>query len=128
MGARTPSLADRLVTERRWEDVPYDDWGGDGVIDSRTLTVALDALPDDRVLAVDSGNFMGYPSMFLDVPDEQGFCFSQAFQSVGLGLATARGLTPAARGGGAATQTGGRCHLRRCRRAARSAGCRRGWR
>ena len=34
---------------------------------------------------------MGYPSMFLDVPDEHGFCFTQAFQSVGLGLATAIG-------------------------------------
>jgi thiamine pyrophosphate-dependent acetolactate synthase large subunit-like protein len=34
---------------------------------------------------------MGYPSMFLDVPDEFGFCFTQAFQSVGLGLATAIG-------------------------------------
>jgi thiamine pyrophosphate-dependent acetolactate synthase large subunit-like protein len=43
------------------------------------------------VVAVDSGNFMGYPSMFLDVPDEFGFCFTQAFQSVGLGLSTAIG-------------------------------------
>jgi thiamine pyrophosphate-dependent acetolactate synthase large subunit-like protein len=34
---------------------------------------------------------MGYPSMFLSVPDEQGFCFTQAFQSIGLGLATAIG-------------------------------------
>ena len=42
-------------------------------------------------MAVDSGNFMGYPSMFLDVPDEFGFCFTQAFQSIGLGLATAIG-------------------------------------
>jgi hypothetical protein len=30
---------------------------------------------------------MGYPSMFLSVPDQRGFCFTQAFQSVGLGLA-----------------------------------------
>lgn len=29
--------------------------------------------------------------MYLDVPDEYGFCFTQAFQSVGLGLATAIG-------------------------------------
>ena len=29
--------------------------------------------------------------MFLDVPDERGFCFTQAFQSIGLGLATAIG-------------------------------------
>jgi len=42
-------------------------------------------------VAVDSGNFMGYPSMFLEVPDEFGFCFTQAFQSIGLGLATAIG-------------------------------------
>ena len=34
---------------------------------------------------------MGYPSMFLAVPDEFGFCFTQAFQSIGLGLATAIG-------------------------------------
>jgi thiamine pyrophosphate-dependent acetolactate synthase large subunit-like protein len=29
--------------------------------------------------------------MFLSVPDELGFCFTQAYQSVGLGLATAIG-------------------------------------
>jgi thiamine pyrophosphate-dependent acetolactate synthase large subunit-like protein len=34
---------------------------------------------------------MGYPSACLSVPDEAGFCFTQAFQSVGLGLATAIG-------------------------------------
>jgi thiamine pyrophosphate-dependent acetolactate synthase large subunit-like protein len=53
---------------------------------------------------------MGYPSMFLSVPDEQGFCFTQAFQSIGLGLATAIGaalaqpgrLTVAALGDGGA--------------------------
>jgi acetolactate synthase I/II/III large subunit len=44
---------------------------------------------------VDSGNFMGYPSMFLDVPDPAGFVFTQAFQSVGLGLAGAVGAAVA---------------------------------
>src|SRR5438874_6201314 len=34
---------------------------------------------------------MGYPSMYLSVPDEHGFCFTQAYQSIGLGLATAVG-------------------------------------
>jgi len=48
-------------------------------------------LPTERVVSVDSGNFLGYASMYLDVPDENGFCFTQAFQSVGLGLATAIG-------------------------------------
>ena len=34
---------------------------------------------------------MGYPSAYLSVPDERGFCFTQAFQSIGLGLATTIG-------------------------------------
>ena len=62
------------------------------LIDPRTLSIALDdALPAERVVAVDSGNFMGYPSAYLSVPDEAGFCFTQAFQSIGLGLASAVG-------------------------------------
>jgi thiamine pyrophosphate-dependent acetolactate synthase large subunit-like protein len=85
-------VADRIAATGRWRDVPYDDESTADRIDPRTLTVALDdLLPDERVVAVDSGNFMGYPSMFLSVPDEQGFCFTQAFQSIGLGLATAIG-------------------------------------
>jgi thiamine pyrophosphate-dependent acetolactate synthase large subunit-like protein len=81
------------ITERiRWRDVPFDDRSGDGLVDPRALSAALDdLLPAERLVAVDSGNFMGYPSMFLDVPDEFGFCFTQAFQSIGLGLATAIG-------------------------------------
>src|SRR5215469_16235634 len=57
--------------------------GGDGTgaagdngarIDPRTLTIALDdLLPEERMVAVDSGNFMGYPSMFLSVPDASAF-------------------------------------------------------
>jgi thiamine pyrophosphate-dependent acetolactate synthase large subunit-like protein len=91
-GYRRPELRAQLDARRRWRDEPYDDWGGDGRIDPRTLTIGLDdLLPVDRLVAVDSGNFMGYPSMFLDVPDEHGFCFTQAYQSIGLGLATGIG-------------------------------------
>ena len=91
-GYRSGELRARIAREVRWRDVPYDDQGGNGVIDPRTLTIALDdLLPAERVVAIDSGNFMGYPSMFLSVPDEQGFCFTQAFQSIGLGLASAIG-------------------------------------
>ncbi|WP_329475976.1 thiamine pyrophosphate-binding protein [Kribbella sp. NBC_01484] len=76
----------------RWRDVPYDDTSTAERIDPRTLSIALDdLLPAERVVAVDSGNFMGYPSAYLSVPDENGLCFTQAFQSVGLGLATAIG-------------------------------------
>ncbi|MGY1812467.1 thiamine pyrophosphate-binding protein [Blastococcus sp. SYSU D00820] len=91
-GYRTPEVRRAIAERGRWRDEPYDDAGGGGLVDPRTLTTALDdLLPAERVVAVDSGNFMGYPSMFLDVPDEAGFCFTQAFQSVGLGLATAIG-------------------------------------
>jgi acetolactate synthase I/II/III large subunit len=100
-----------LPPEVRWRYVPYDDESDGQRIDPRTLSIALDdMLPAERTVAVDSGNFMGYPSMFLSVPDEAGFCFTQAFQSVGLGLGSAIGaalarpdrLTVAALGDGGA--------------------------
>jgi thiamine pyrophosphate-dependent acetolactate synthase large subunit-like protein len=72
--------------------VPYADESEVDRIDPRTLSVLLDdLLPAERVIGVDSGNFMGYPSAYLSVPDERGFCFTQAFQSIGLGLATTIG-------------------------------------
>ena len=115
-GYRSPGLAERLAREVRWRDVPYDDDSGkdpsgDARIDPRTLSIALnDMLPPERTVAVDSGNFMGYPAMYLDVPDADGLVFTQAFQSIGLGLATAIGaavarpdrLTVAALGDGGA--------------------------
>jgi thiamine pyrophosphate-dependent acetolactate synthase large subunit-like protein len=92
VGYRTDDVAGRLARRGRWRDEPYDDTSGNGLIDPRTLTLRLDELlPAERIVSVDSGNFMGYPSMFLSVPDEQGFCFTQAFQSNGHGLATAIG-------------------------------------
>ncbi len=91
-GRRTDVLRERIAAEVRWRDVAYDDLSTDDEIDPRTATILLDdVLPTERVLSVDSGNFMGYPSMFLSVPDELGFCFTQAYQSIGLGLATAIG-------------------------------------
>src|SRR4029079_12595521 len=60
------------------------------------LSIALDdRVPAERTVVSDSGNFMGYPSMFLGVPDHAGFCFTQAFQSIGLGLASAIGAAVA---------------------------------
>ena len=95
-GYRTPEALARIAAEGRWRDVDFEPLDEDGRIDPRTVTIALDdALPAERVVAVDSGNFMGYPSQFLDVPDVAGFCFTQAFQSIGLGLATAIGAAVA---------------------------------
>jgi thiamine pyrophosphate-dependent acetolactate synthase large subunit-like protein len=76
----------------RWSIVDYDDRSTPTAIDARTLSRALDEmLPAERIVSIDSGNFMGYPSAYLSVPDEFGFCFTQAFQSIGLGLATSIG-------------------------------------
>ncbi|TQS31179.1 thiamine pyrophosphate-binding protein [Microbispora sp. KK1-11] len=95
-GYRAPEIAGRIAREGRWRDVPYEDLSAEGRIDPRTLTVGLDdLLPQERLVAVDSGNFMGYPSMFLTVPDGGAFCFTQAYQSIGLGLATAIGAAVA---------------------------------
>jgi acetolactate synthase-1/2/3 large subunit len=95
-GWRTPDLRTRIAATGQWRDVSYVDESDGERVDPRTLTIALDdLLPAERTVVVDSGNFMGYPSMFLSVPDAAGFCFTQAFQSIGLGLASALGAAVA---------------------------------
>jgi thiamine pyrophosphate-dependent acetolactate synthase large subunit-like protein len=109
-GWRSPEMADR-IRGGRWRDQPYAEAATDERIDPRTLSIALDEiLPAERTVAVDSGHFAGYPAMYMGVPDPAGFVFTQAFQSVGLGLATGIGaavarpdrLTVAALGDGGA--------------------------
>jgi acetolactate synthase-1/2/3 large subunit len=91
-GYRTEAVAARISSSIHWNQVDFEDLSDAQRIDPRTLTKALDELlPVERIVSVDSGNFMGYPSQFLSVPDEFGFCFTQAFQSIGLGLYTAIG-------------------------------------
>ncbi|OJY47709.1 thiamine pyrophosphate-binding protein [Pseudonocardia sp. 73-21] len=91
-GYRTSEIGKRIAAEGRWTQIPVPTSSEPSRIDPRTLSAALDALlPAERTVAVDSGNFMGYPSAYLAVPDAAGFCFTQSFQSIGLGLATALG-------------------------------------
>jgi acetolactate synthase I/II/III large subunit len=91
-GYRTAAVADAIARRGRWNDEPTDDLSTGDRIDPRTLSRELDLLlPAERIVAIDSGNFMGYPSAYLGVPDQYGFCFTQAFQSIGLGLSTAIG-------------------------------------
>jgi thiamine pyrophosphate-dependent acetolactate synthase large subunit-like protein len=52
-------------------------------------------LPAERIVAIDSGHFMGWPAMYLSVPDAAGFVFTQSFQSIGLGLSSAIGAAVA---------------------------------
>ncbi|MBT2546870.1 thiamine pyrophosphate-binding protein [Arthrobacter sp. ISL-65] len=100
-----PASAEKYRTEQnalaikqgaRWRDVVTPDLSTATSIDPRVISRELDSLlPADRIVAVDSGNFMGYPSQYLAVPDEFGFCFTQAFQAIGLGLYTAIGAAVA---------------------------------
>lgn len=90
-GYRTVEVGKRIAAEGRWT-MPVDDPSRDGRIDPAVLSARLDELlPVERTVAVDSGNFMGHPAAYLAVPDAAGFCFTQGFQSVGLGLSTAVG-------------------------------------
>ncbi|PKZ63479.1 acetolactate synthase [Gordonia terrae] len=92
VGYRSADVAARIAESSRWQDVPVTGEVTPGRVDPRALTIALDEiLPAERIVSIDSGNFMGYPSTHLSVPDEYGFCFTQAFQSIGLGLGTAIG-------------------------------------
>jgi thiamine pyrophosphate-dependent acetolactate synthase large subunit-like protein len=109
-GRLDDALRDRIAA-RRWRDEPFDDASSDRHIDPRALSIALDdLLPAERTVVVDSGHFMGFPAMYLAVPDPEGFVFTQSFQSIGLGLANAVGaalarpdrLTVAALGDGGA--------------------------
>lgn len=89
---RTPDIAKRIADGARWNQTPTPDVSTEDRIDPRVLSARLDELlPAERIVSIDSGNFMGYPSQYLRVPDEFGFCFTQAFQSIGLGLPTAIG-------------------------------------
>src|SRR5215218_275307 len=94
-GFRTEGLH-REISRGRTRDEPYEDLGSDEYVDPRTLTVALDhPSPEKPTVCSDSGHFLGYPAMYLEVPDQQGFVFPNAFQSVGLGLASGIGAAGA---------------------------------
>ncbi len=90
-GWRTPEMASDIAANG-WRDDPYEDASTDEWIDPRTLSMAVeDRLPADKAVAVDSGHFLGYPAMFLSVPDARAWVFPNGFQSVGLGLGNAIG-------------------------------------
>lgn len=90
-GRLSDSLAER-IRHGGWREQPFEDLTDDAHIDPRTLSIALHGLlPLERTLAVDSGHFMGWPPMYMDVPDGGAFVFTQSFMSIGLGLATGVG-------------------------------------
>jgi len=90
-GRRSSDLAERIA-RAGWSQQPYEEAAAEDQVDPRTLSIALDELlPADRTLVVDSGHFMGWAPMYLAIAADRGFIFTQSFQSIGLGLATAIG-------------------------------------
>jgi len=94
-GFRTPELAAEIAAGA-WRHDPYEDASTEEYIDPRTASIALnELLPKNRAVAVDSGHFLGYPSMYLDVPNAHAWVFPNGFQAVGLGLGNAIGAAVA---------------------------------
>ena len=94
-GLRRASVAEDIAAGA-WRNEPYKESSDGDRIDPRTLSIALDeTLPEDRIVVVDSGHFMGWPPMYLSVPDAAGFVFTQSYQSIGLGLSSAIGAAVA---------------------------------
>ena len=90
-GFRRPKVSEDIAAGG-WRNEPYKDASDSTSVDPRSLSIALeDFLPKERTVAVDSGHFMGWPPMYLSVPDPAGFVFTQSFQSIGLGLSSAIG-------------------------------------
>ena len=86
----------QAIARQTWTTDPYDDASTATEIDPRTLTKELERrLPAHKAVAVDSGHFLGYPAMFLSVPDARAWVFPNGFQAVGLGLGTAIGAAVA---------------------------------
>jgi thiamine pyrophosphate-dependent acetolactate synthase large subunit-like protein len=94
-GRRTDAMRGRIRAGDN-HHYPHPDESSDDFIDPRTLSKAVDAiLPEDRVVASDSGHFCGWLPRYLRVPNARASCLSHSFQSVGLGLASAIGLAVA---------------------------------
>jgi thiamine pyrophosphate-dependent acetolactate synthase large subunit-like protein len=75
-----------------WRSESFTDAGTAETIDPRTLSIELERrLPEDRVVALDSGHLTGWPAMYLTVPDARRWVFTNGFQAVGLGLGNAIG-------------------------------------
>ncbi|GGI01690.1 thiamine pyrophosphate-binding protein [Arthrobacter liuii] len=69
----------------------------DGRMDPRALATALDAvLPERRTVVQDGGHFIGWAPMYWNIPRPQDLVMvGTAFQSIGLGLASAVGAARA---------------------------------
>ncbi len=96
-GARwVQQVGDRLA--RTGEHAPGDAKAPDGLLDPRAVARALDSImPEDRVVVQDGGHFIGWGPMYWTVPGPHALnLVGTAYQSIGLGLASAVGAGAAA--------------------------------
>lgn len=80
---------------------PGTDETPDGRLDPRSLATALDAiLPERRTVVQDGGHFMGWAPMYWRIPRPQDLVMvGTAYQTIGLGLASAVGAARAVEDG-----------------------------
>lgn len=80
---------------------PGSDETADGRLDPRALAIALDAvLPERRTVVQDGGHFLGWAPMYWNIPRPQDLVMvGTAFQTIGLGLASAVGAARAVEDG-----------------------------
>lgn len=108
-GARLLQMLDDVATNNSWRaearrrlaEGPAHEPGSevteDGRLDPRALATALDAvLPERRTVVQDGGHFIGWAPMYWNIPRPQDLVMvGTAFQSIGLGLASAVGAARA---------------------------------
>jgi len=96
IGYRTPETAEKLASGRLWRDQPFEPRSAEGRIDPRMLAIALDdLLPAERIVTADAGSHTEYTAMYLQVPDERGYCLPLGFQCIGLALSAGIGAAVA---------------------------------
>jgi hypothetical protein len=95
----------RAEASRRLASGPGHDPGSDetpdGRLDPRSLAAALDAvLPERRTVVQDGGHFLGWAPMYWRIPRPQDLVMvGTAYQTIGLGLASAVGAARAVKDG-----------------------------
>ncbi|WP_120521598.1 thiamine pyrophosphate-binding protein [Arthrobacter celericrescens] len=101
LGGTPATDAWRAEARKRLAEAPGHDAGSadtaDGRLDPRALAAALDAiLPERRTVVQDGGHFLGWAPMYWRIPRPQDLVMvGTAYQTIGLGLASAVGAARA---------------------------------
>src|SRR5690606_34283798 len=84
--------------EKTGDQEPGEDAAPDGLLDPRAVARTLDTIiPKNRVVVQDGGHFIGWGPMYWGVPGPHALnLVGTAYQSIGLGLASAVGAGAAA--------------------------------